>query len=59
MFKIDWEAIRAYASPLILTIIALIAVWKDEKEYKKRAHEGREVGLVGGEWPRSPVTCPN
>jgi hypothetical protein len=47
MFKIDWEAIRAYASPLILTIIALIAVWKDEKEYKKRAHEGRKGGLVG------------
>jgi hypothetical protein len=47
MFKIDWGAIRAYASPLILTIIALIAVWKDEKEYKKRAHEGRKGGLVG------------
>ena len=36
---IDWDAVRAYASLFVLTIIALFAVWKDSKEYKKRAKE--------------------
>jgi hypothetical protein len=44
IFAIDWDAIRAYASLFVLTIIALFAVWKDSKEYKKRAKEDHGRG---------------
>lgn len=39
MLKIDWGAVRAYASPLILTLVALLALWKDAKDYKELAKE--------------------
>src|ERR1019366_5453850 len=45
MFKIDWDAIRAYASLFILTVIALYAIWKDAKDYKKRAWEEKSTGF--------------
>ena len=47
MFKFDWDAIRAYASVCILTIVALYAIWKDSKDYKKRAREERISGFRG------------
>lgn len=39
--KIDWDAIRAYASLVILTVVAILGIWKDSKDYKKRAKEER------------------
>jgi len=39
VLRIDWDAIRAYASLFVLTLIALIAVWKDSKDYANRARE--------------------
>jgi hypothetical protein len=47
MFKFDWDAVRAYASLCILTIVALYAIWKDAHEYKKRAYEERVRGFLG------------
>jgi hypothetical protein len=35
----DWDTFRAYISPVFLTIIAILGIAKDSKEYKKRADE--------------------
>ena len=39
MFKFDREAIRAYLSPVILTVVALFALWKDAKDYRELVGE--------------------
>lgn len=45
MFKVDWDAVQAYASPFILTVVALYSIWKDKKHYRERAWEERGTGL--------------
>lgn len=35
----DWDAVRDYASLVVLTIVALYATWKDSKDYRERAEE--------------------
>src|ERR1019366_2485157 len=55
MFKVDWDVIRAYALLSILTVVALYAVWKDKKDYKRRAHE-EKTGSLRGLFKRNAVT---
>jgi hypothetical protein len=45
MFHFEWDAVRAYASLVILTVVALYGIWKDEKDYKERASEETRKGL--------------
>jgi hypothetical protein len=40
----DWEAFRAYISPVLLAVIAIFGLAKDSKDYKERA---REPGISG------------
>lgn len=35
----DWEAFRAYISPVLLAVIALFGLAKDSKDYNERANE--------------------
>jgi len=35
----DWDALRAYVSPVLLTVVAFLGIWKDSKDYKERAYE--------------------
>jgi hypothetical protein len=34
MWHLSWEAFRAYISPIVVTILALLGLWKDANDYR-------------------------
>jgi flagellar biosynthesis protein FlhB len=34
MWHSSWEAFRAYLSPILVTVLALVGVWKDASDYR-------------------------
>ena len=40
MWHLSWEALRAYLSPILVTILALVGLWKDASDYRDLVKSG-------------------
>jgi hypothetical protein len=45
MWHLSWEAIRAYLSPALVTIIALLGLWKDASDYRDLVRDNGTEGI--------------
>jgi hypothetical protein len=45
MWHLSWEAFRAYFSPILVTILALVGLWKDASDYRDLIETDVEKGV--------------